>query len=71
MIKFGMGIDVKSAQVVINLGLPDSAEDDLQQKGRAGRLPTVEACGITYVEPGIIASALASLRMSKNSIPAA
>ena len=60
-IKFGMGIDVRSAQVVVNLGLPDSAEDDLQQKGRAGRAPTVDACGVTYVEPGVITSALTTL----------
>ena len=69
MIKFGMGIDVHSAQVVVNLGLPDLAEDDLQQKGRAGRVPTVDACGITYVEPGVITSALATLRGSKNHVP--
>jgi len=35
-IKFGMGINVCSAQVMVNLRLPDSAEDNLQQKGRVG-----------------------------------
>jgi|SRR5882762_5041043 len=60
-IKFGMGIDVRSAQVMVNLGLLDSVEDDLQQKGRAGRVPTLDACGITYVEPRVITSALATL----------
>ncbi|KAI0040472.1 P-loop containing nucleoside triphosphate hydrolase protein, partial [Auriscalpium vulgare] len=49
-IKFGMGIDVRAAQVCINLGLPESAEMVLQQIGRAGRQRTMDAMGVTYVE---------------------
>jgi len=61
-IKFGMGIDVRGAEVVVNVGLPATAEDDLQQKGRAGRMSSVDACGITYVEPGIVQSAQLAIR---------
>ena len=57
-IKFGMGIDVCAAQVVINLGLPQTAEDDVQQKGRVGRDKNIDACGITYVKKKLASAAL-------------
>ncbi|KAI0054732.1 P-loop containing nucleoside triphosphate hydrolase protein [Artomyces pyxidatus] len=64
-IKFGMGIDVRCAQVVINLGLPESAEATLQQIGRAGRNPLVDALGITYLEMKLVADALTAAGKGK------
>ena len=66
-IKFGMGIDVQAAQVVINLGLPQTAEDDMQQKGRAGRDKQVDACGITYIEKRLASAALSEVKANSSA----
>ena len=36
-VAFGMGMDIPNIRQVIHLGLPGSAEDYVQQSGRAGR----------------------------------
>ncbi|THH16900.1 hypothetical protein EUX98_g9228 [Antrodiella citrinella] len=51
-VKLALGVDVRAAKVCINLGLPETVEQDTQQKGRAGRDRTIDAVGITYVEKG-------------------
>ena len=66
-IKFGMGIDVRAAQVVINLGLPQTAEDDMQQKGRAGQDKNIDACGITYVEKKLASAALSEAKANSST----
>ncbi|THH27968.1 hypothetical protein EUX98_g6232 [Antrodiella citrinella] len=49
-VKLALGVDVRKAQICMNLGLPETVEQDTQQKGRAGRDRTIDAVGITYVE---------------------
>ncbi|KAH8101946.1 P-loop containing nucleoside triphosphate hydrolase protein, partial [Cristinia sonorae] len=53
-IKFSLGVDVRNVQFCINLGLPKTIEQDVQQKGRAGRDRSIDAVGITYVEKNIV-----------------
>ncbi|KAI0072463.1 P-loop containing nucleoside triphosphate hydrolase protein [Panus rudis PR-1116 ss-1] len=53
-IKFGMGVDVRRVHFVLNLGLPESIENDHQQRGRAMRDAQYDGVGITYVEKHIV-----------------
>ncbi|KAI0072323.1 P-loop containing nucleoside triphosphate hydrolase protein, partial [Panus rudis PR-1116 ss-1] len=55
-IKFGMGVDVRNIDVIINLGLPDTIENDHPQRGRAMRDPRSYGVGITYCEMGIVSA---------------
>ena len=49
-VAFGMGMNVRNIQDVVNLGLPDTINALVQQDGRAGRDPAMRAQGHTYVE---------------------
>ncbi|KAI0079911.1 P-loop containing nucleoside triphosphate hydrolase protein, partial [Panus rudis PR-1116 ss-1] len=55
-IKFGMGIDVRRVTYVVTLGLPESIEQDHQQRGRAMRDPRGVGIGITYCEKSVVAA---------------
>lgn len=54
-IAFGMGVNVRNIRMIINLGLPGSVNDNVQQDGRAGRDGS-EAVAVTLVERSVLAS---------------
>ncbi|KAF6763557.1 ATP-dependent DNA helicase RecQ [Ephemerocybe angulata] len=53
-VAFGMGMNVPNIKFSINLGLPATLEDLVQQNGRAGRDPEATASGITYIPTATI-----------------
>lgn len=63
-IAFGMGMNVCNIKDVVNLGLPDTINALVQQDGRAGRDPELAACGRTFIEPSVVATARDALGLS-------
>lgn len=65
--KFGMGVDPRVVHVSGNVGLPESAEDIVQQNARAGRDPNIVAVGLTLVESTHVGAAVAGKGNARKS----
>ena len=53
-VKIAMGVDLRQVDIVINLGAPASVAATMQQICRAGRDPSRNATGYTYVEASVL-----------------
>ncbi|KAJ3516039.1 hypothetical protein NLJ89_g1382 [Agrocybe chaxingu] len=68
-IAFGMGMNLRTINTVINLGLPSSFSALVQQNGRTGRNPQISAQSLTYIEPSIITALQEQINPPKRPTP--